>query len=1055
MRSSMIKTTLREIRNSFGRYIAILAIVALGVGFFAGLMVTTPAMVKAGGAYMNENELFDLRLLSTLGFEKEAVESFLGNAGVKAVEGAVSTDFLAEDEQGEVWVLTAQTLLAVQNQLKIVAGRLPEAVNECVVDANVWTEDVIGSVLRISKENEEETQELFSCAEYEIVGIADASYYTHYDRGSAALGNGKISGFVYLPPEGFHSSFYTEIFVRLNEDHEIYSDEYQAAVDECKDWAKPLAESAAQQRYDNILAEAQEKIADAERELEEKTADAQKELADAKKKMEDGEAELADADKRAADGERELADGRAELAANKKKLADSASELADGRRLVEDGLLQIAQGKQQLQAALEAAQAGYAGTGDGAAPDAGVPGAQQAYAGAAGGPAPDAGMPGSAELAQLTAQFQALEAQEKELQERLAQIEAGERQTALGRQQLADAEKELEAGEAELEENRRKLEDARRDLEKGRREYEDGVKELEEKTAEAQEKIDDAKTELAELEKPDVYVLGRDTNIGYASFENDSSIVEGIAKVFPLFFFLVAALVCITTMNRMVEEQRTQIGVLKALGYSEAMIMGKYLFYSGSAAVAGCVAGFAAGCVIFPVVIWTAYGIMYRMGDIRLIFDGRLAVISLLVSLLCSMGTTWLSCRYELMSVAAQLIRPRSPKSGKRILLERIPFLWRRLSFLVKVSIRNVLRYKRRFFMMVAGIGGCTALLVTGYGIKDSIADVAKQQYGEIQLYELGVMLKDAMTQEESAVTQTALENGAQGYTIVCEKALDLTGAGGTKTANAVIPKHPEEMKDYIDLHTEKGEPISWPQKGEAVINTKLADKCSIRVGDTVSLCNEDGEKLTVTVKAISQNFVENYVYVSPDTWEADNGSAPEYRSIYVNVSEGADFRGLSEKLLDMKEVSAISDRQDYLERISNMMSSLDYIVILIVFCAGALAFIVIYNLTNINITERIREIATIKVLGFYPGETAAYVFRENVVLTAVGALAGLVMGVFLHRFVMAQVDLDILTFDVRILPQSYIKSILLTFVFMVIVDIAMYVKLEHINMAESLKSIE
>ncbi len=1024
----MVKTTLREIKNSFGRFAAILAIVALGVGFFAGLMVTTPAMVRSGSAYMEEKELFDLRLLSTLGFEKDAVEAFSGREGVKAVEGAVFTDFLVEDQDGEIQVMTAQTLLPVQNQLHVKEGRLPEASDECVVDSNAFPAAAIGTKIRVAEENDEDTEELFAHKEYEIVGVVHAVYYANYERGTSTLGNGKVSGFVYLPPEGFAGDFYTEIFVRMDREYALYSDEYDEAVEAFRDWAEPLTIAAAGQRYDSILAEADEKIRDAENELTEKTADARKELADAEKKIADGESELADANEKIAEGERELADGRREIEENLRTLSDSEAELVEGRARTEDGLLQLARGREQLEGALAAAQAAYAV-------------AQDAESGAA--------------VAQLAAQLQALEAQEAELGGMLTQIEEGERQAAAGRQELAAAREDLAAGEAELSENRQKLADAQQDLEEGRREYEDGLKELEEKTAEAEEKIADAKEELADLEEPEVYVLGRETNIGYACFENDSSIVAGIARVFPLFFFLVAALVCITTMTRMVEEQRTQIGILKALGYSELAIMGKYLFYSGSAAFAGCVIGFAAGCTVFPTVIWNAYKIMYYLGEISLIFDPALAGISLLVSLLCSMGTTWLCCRYELMSVAAELIRPKSPKSGKRILLERIPFLWKRLSFLVKVSIRNVLRYKRRFFMMVVGIGGCTALLVTGFGIRDSIMDVAAQQYGEVQLYELGVTLKEPIKDGESPAVRTALENGAEEVTPVCEKALDLTGPDGIKAANVVIPKYPEEMEKYISLHTQEKTPLAWPQKGEAIINRKLAEKCGIRVGDEVSLRNEDGERLQVKVTGLCRNFVYNYVYISPDTWEADNGSAPEYKSLYVNVSADADVRVLSERLLGCDSVSAISDSQDFTERVANMMSSLDYIVVLIVFCAGALAFIVIYNLTNINITERIREIATIKVLGFYPNETASYVFRENVVLTAIGALAGLVLGVFLHRFVMEQINVDMITFDVRILPLSYLWSILLTFVFMVVVDLFMYIKLGRINMAESLKSIE
>lgn len=1025
MKSSMKKTTRREIRASFGRYFAILAIVALGVGFFVGLMVTTPAMVKTGGDYMNRLELYDMRLVSTLGFEKDAAELFAGKEGIEAAEGAVSADFLATEEDGRDRVLAAQTLLETQNQIELVSGRLPEAPDEVVADASLYPESAVGSTIRVSEENPETTAELFAFKEYKIVGTAHAVYYVNYERGATTLGNGRVGGFVYLLPEGFDTDYYTEVFLRLEDDYEIYSDEYEAAAKELKAWAEPLAQQAAAARYDGIIADAQEEIDDAKKTLREETADAKAELAEAEQELADGQAEIEDGKEQLADGRQQIADAKAELSSRQAELDRSRQELADGRAELEAGLLQLEQGKAQLNAAVQA-------TGG-----ADMPGASQE------------------QLAGLQAQLAALEAQEAGLLQKRAELEAGEAQLEEGQAQLNAARRTLAAQEEELTEQEQKLADAQEELADGRQEYEEGRRTLAEETADAQQKISDAEKELADVEEPDVYVLGRDTNMGYACYENDSSIVAGIARVFPFFFFLVAALVCITTMSRMVEEQRTQIGVLKALGYSEARIMGKYLYYAGSAGVIGSVLGFVIGSTVFPTVIWSAYRIMYNLGNYNLYLDWRLAAVSLAAAMLCSMGATWLTCRYELSSTAAELIRPKSPKSGKRIVLERIPFLWNRLSFLAKVSVRNVFRYKQRFFMMVVGIGGCTALLVTGFGVKDTIADVADMQYGEVQLYDMSVTLKDsAEDTSDEELTQT-LEESRADWTAAAEVSMDLTGKDAVKSATVVIPQDMSQIGRYVDLHTSQDAAVAWPQKGEAVINEKLADNCGIRVGDMVSLRNEDGEKLWVKVSALSQNFIYNYVYISPETWEADNGSAPRYKSLYLRMEEGADSRALSEKLLACDGVSAVAVNADMLNQVNNMMKSLDAVILLIIVCAGALAFIVIYNLTNINITERIREIATIKVLGFFPKETAAYVYRENIVLTAVGALAGLFAGVWLHRFVMANINVDMIAFDVRILPLSFVNSVLLTFVFMLIVDVIMYVKLEKINMAESLKSVE
>lgn len=1030
----MWKTTYREIRQSFGRYAAILAIVALGVGFFVGLMVVTPAMVRNGGRYLNSHDLYDLRLLSTLGFEKDSVDAFTGREDIKAVEGAVSSDFLAVDESGKSRVLVAQTLLKVQNQVELKEGRLPEAADEIVVDSSLFSKDDIGKTIQVSDENSEETADLFAYDVYTIVGVADASYYINYQRGSTTLGTGRVSGFVYMLPDGFDTDYYTEIFVRLDQNDRIYSDVYKKKIEDLKTWAEPIAEQEAQNRYDSLKADAQQKVDDAQKELRDQTADARTDLEEAKQKLTDGQKELADGKEQIADAKKQLQQAKQTLAQKQTELNNGRAQLVDGRSQLEAGQVQLDSARAQLNAAIAAAQS--AGS----------------QAGAESGVSGSAAVSLAQQLAQLDAQQAALDAQRNQLESSEAELTAGEKQ-------LAAAKRELSSQEEQLNEQEQKLADAEKELADGQKEYEDGLQTLDEKTADAKEEIADAQKQIDEIQEPDVYVLGRDTNIGYASYENDSTIVAGIAKVLPFFFFLVAALVCMTTMNRMVEEQRTQIGVLKALGYSEARIMGKYLFYAGSAAGIGSVIGFLIGSTIFPTVIWNAYKIMYHMGDYELMFDPGLAAASLAVALFCSVGVTWLTCRYELMSTAANLIRPKSPKSGRRVWLEHIPLLWNHMSFLAKVSVRNVFRYKQRFFMMVIGIGGCTALLVTGYGIKDTIADIADMQYEEVQLYDMSATLKEGYPDADAADFSEltgALSESSKDWMPFCEISMDLTGRSGVKTANVVIPQDTGAAQEYIRLRTEEGEDIPWPGEEEAVISAKLARKCGIRVGDTVTLRTEDGEKLKVKVTALSRNYIYNYVYISPETWELDNGSDPVYKSIYIHASEGAqENRELSEKLLACDVVSAVAVNADMLSQINKMMGSLDAVVLLVILCAGALAFIVIYNLTNINITERIREIATIKVLGFRPKETAAYVFRENVVLTALGTIVGLGAGICLHRFVIANIDVDMVTFQPRVLPFSFVKSILLTFVFMVIVDVVMYLKLERINMAESLKSVE
>lgn len=1000
MKSMMKKTTLREIRESLGRYLAIMAIVALGVGLFAGLKITKTVMVGSADAFWQAQQLYDYRLVSTLGFEEEDVQALAQKADVRAVQGAMEADVLYTDEQGNDKVLKAHSILENINMLETVAGRLPESDTECVVDDHLYGEEVIGSKIVLSGDNDQDDLDSFRYTEYTIVGTVRSPLYVQFERGTTSLGNGSVSGFVYLLPEGFATDYYTDIYVKFEEDAQVYSDEYDAYMDEREAQWETYCEEQGERRYQSIMTEAEEELADAEQELADEKAEAEVELADAKQ-------ELTDAEKEIADGEKKLEDGEQELADNKEVIAQKERELADAR------------------AALEAQEAELASQ-------------EEALAGMMQGQAAGMQYQMPADMAR------------QQLEAGKAQIEEGEAELRKARGQIRDA------GE-EIEESRQELADARQEVEDGWQEYNDAKAEFDEKIADAEQKLADARAKIADIEKPDTYVLGRETNTGYVCFESDSSIVEGIANVFPVFFFLVAALVCMTTMNRMVEEQRTQIGVLKALGYGEARIMGKYLFYSGSAAFTGCVAGYLAGIRLFPLVIWQAYGVMYRFGGIVYAFDWATAVLCLAVSLLCSMGTTWASCRHELREVAAELMRPKSPKAGKRIFLEWIPFIWNRMKFLHKVSVRNIIRYKRRFLMMVIGISGCTALLLTGFAIRDSVTTVADRQFEEIQTYAVGVTLKDGVTKEDLSLLeeldQIVADNGGD-YGLAVETSMDLETADGIKSVKLIAAAEPESFGAYFDLHTPAGEPIAYPQAGEVVICNKLSERYRIRAGDTITLFNEDREELQAVVSGVCENYIYNYVYVNEETYRKATGETG-YQSAYVNLPEEADVYVVGASLMKAEHVTAVAVNRDMLLRVSRMMTSMNYIVFVIIACAGALAFIVLYNLNNINITERIREIATIKVLGFYKKETATYVFRENTVLTGIGCAVGLVLGRLLHIYVMHEVDIDMMSFDVHVEPVSYLLSILLTFVFTWLINRIMSGKLDKINMAESLKSVD
>ena len=1183
MRNGMFKTTIREIKGSLGRYMAIVAIVMLGVGLFTGLKATTPAMIVTENDYLAEQDFFDFRLLSTIGFEPENVAQLAKLTEIAQAEGAISVDALCSMGEGNESVFKFHTVPEDINRLVVTAGRMPEHADECVLDAAFFHENAIGSQITVTDSNEEDTLEMFKTRTFTAVGIVRSPYYINFERGTTSIGDGKISAFLYVPDDAFDCDYLTEIYATTKLKYKVYTDEYEDYIDSLQDKMEDKTHQLVTERYDRLIADAQEKIDDAQTELDDKRAEAQEELDDAWQKILDGEQELVDAEKEIQDAEKKIADGKKEIAEHEQEIIDGEQEIADGEKEIQekeqeladaekevsyheweifDSQLELAhaweeldQGKEELRAKEEQLLTQEAGlldkeeelvqTRESLQRQLEALLAQKAELDRMASelesqianlekmletiPDPEVLQEKIAELkanlayvkenqAQLTAGESQLASGLAQVNAGLAQIQEGKSQLQDGKEQIAqakqeiayneqvlmkaeaeladakaqveDARSELEDGKGKLEEAKIELEDGRKELEDGRTElakarkdladaqveledgkieledgkdklkdakieYEDAKAEFDGEVADAQQKIDDARAELADIEVPDEYILTRNTNIGYACYESDSNIVAAIANVFPVFFFLVAALICMTTMNRMVEEQRTQIGVLKALGYGNAAIMGKYLFYAGSAAVLGAVVGCVGGTWLFPKVIWMGYGIMYSMGEIQYFFDIPTALLSLAAALLCSMGAAYFSCRYELYSVPANLIRPKAPKSGKRIFLEKIPFIWSKLKFLHKVSIRNIVRYKKRFFMMILGISGCTALLLTGFGIKDSVTNVTDMQYDEIQIYDIGITFSDKVQKKDKDELTIQTENILSQTAYRYEESVDLDFGGKTKSIYLEIPENTEEISAFLNLHTPDGTKIPYPAKGEAVLTEKIAENMGIKIGNQIILRDNDMNSFTVTVSALCENFIYNYIYINKETYTEQLGTEPSYKSAYTVVKEGVDVHEAAAAISSLDNVLAVSVTLDMRQRIATMMESMDYIVLLIIVCAGSLAFIVLYNLTNINITERIREIATIKVLGFYAKETADYVFRENLVLTGIGAVVGLGLGKWLHWFVMYNINIDMISFKTTIAPISYVCSLFFTFAFAMLVNGIMYFKLEKINMAESLKSIE
>ena len=626
---------------------------------------------------------------------------------------------------------------------------------------------------------------------------------------------------------------------------------------------------------------------------------------------------------------------------------------------------------------------------------------------------------------------------------RTGQVDLAQAETD-GRQELADALIELNDGEREYAD--------------GLKEYEDGKAEAEEKIADAQQKLDDAQDELDDVEDCEWYVLGRNTNAGFVSFSQDTERVSNLATIFPVIFFLVAALACLTTMTRMVEEQRTQIGALKAMGFSRLSISKKYIGYAFSASLIGGILGLAIGCTLIPAVIANAFNIMYAMPPLEFREQTALCVLSVLAAVACTTGAALWACLSTLMATPASLMRPRAPKAGKRVFLERVRPIWRRLSFTWKVTMRNLFRYQRRFWMTVIGIGGCTALIVTGFGLHESIFAILDKQFDEIFLYDASVGLdKDAAPEDRAAVEDYLAGSPYLDRTLTGHQALlDVSNGGMAYDAYLRTISDLDTYRRFVDLrHRTDSAPVSLPDDG-VIITEKLAELLEADVGDAITL---DGDKRVEAVVAdIVENYAYHYVYLSEACYQALFGTAPEDNVIllaYREDTSAAQSDAVSAELMALDAVTSYSYIATLRDSFTNSMVAIDYAVVIIITAAAALAFVVLYNLTNINITERTRELATLKVLGFFDKETTAYVYRENVFLTIFGIVLGLVLGRLLHAWLVLTVEVDLVMFGRTAPPYAYVLAAALTVAFSVMVNIAAHFKLKKVDMVESLKTVE
>lgn len=737
-----------------------------------------------------------------------------------------------------------------------------------------------------------------------------------------------------------------------------------------------------------------------------------------------------------------IAEGEAALAAGKEQMAAGQAQLDEGKKQLDDAQAQLAAGQAQLNAGQEELNAGYAQLAEAQAQlDAG-----QAQI--------DSGRTQLTEgQAQLDAGRSALESEKSQLTDAQTQLALAKQEIADGWSQLAEGEKKLANAQTELAENEQKLQDAQK-------EYEDGKAEADEKIADAQAELTDAEEAIEELEPAKWYINSRDDLTDYTGYGENADRMRAIGKVFPVLFFLVAALISLTTMTRMVEEQRTQIGTLKALGYERHSIAAKYLGYACLATVTGSIVGILFGEKVFPYIIITAYGIMYPyMHSVVVPYNVEYALLASLAALACTLFATIFSCYRELREQAAQLMRPPTPKNGKRVLLERMTWLWSRLSFTWKATIRNLVRYKKRFFMTVFGISGCMALLLVGFGLKDSIFDIGKIQYHELSLYNGNVVLNEEASEEEQDQAVRKLDQDPRVHATAENLLKQVTISNGKEEKDVFlnVPKDADSFSEFI-VNRDRVTKEQYTLDDSGVILTEKAAKVlEVQAGDTIYIEDEEKGEIPYKISAVCENYMMHYLYMTTNAYEEGFKEAPDYNSVYYIMKDGkvGETEAVGGSVIEEDGALSVSYTTNVEEQLDDMLGSLNIVIVVLVISAGMLAFVVLYNLNNINITERRRELATLKVLGFYPMEVAEYVYRENVILTVIGALAGILLGKILHRFIIVTVEIDTAMFGRNIDFSSFLYGFLITVGFSILVNLVMYFKLKKIDMIESLKSVE
>lgn len=1073
MKKALLKDTVKQIFKTYKRFISILLMALLGVGFFAGIRAASPDMKKTVDKYFDEALFYDIQVVSTLGLTEGDVKALEKVEGIEKVYPSFSTDAFITVNNIET-VVRIHEIEENINKLKIVEGYMPSTNSECVVEQRLIdsTDLKIGDYIEIKEDSD---NEYLVTNRMKIVGTITSPIYISKERGTSSLGSGRISYYMYVPKQNINSDIYTEINISVKDvkNLDTLSEEYDEKVQYTIANIEKIKEERQKARYNELIDEANEELDEATEKLEKEKTEAKEKIEEAEKKLADGKKELKEGkeklEKEKADAKQKIADAEEEIKKGYDEINAGTAKFNEEKRNAEKKFEEAEKQKEELQINLEMVIQGLEEVDSGIKR---IDNELKKYS----------NVLSAEEIAKLNQTKAGLQIQKAELEKKHVQILSAisliEKEISKGRNTLEKAENELKEGRRKLDDGTNEInknkEKANNEFKKAEKEIKDaeneiksGEEELSEKKQEFEEKIQDAEGKLIEardeLEKVKVakwYILDRKDNTGYNSYSQDTDNVAKLGDVFPIVFFVIATLISLTTMTRMVEEERTQIGTFKALGYTNKQISMKYIIYAFFASVIGGTIGMIIGFKTLPLIIITMYQMMYIPMDLIIEFNIKYAIIGLGTMTFCILGATIYTVKKELKLTPSELMRPKAPKAGKRVFLEKIKFIWNNLSFTYKVTIRNMFRYKKRFLMTVIGIAGCTALIVAGYGLKDSITGMMEFQYSGVYSYDLMVTLKDTLTKEEIKELESKMKNKdeIQKTVGVYIEAANGINEGIKKELQIIVEKEKGSLNGIINLADRKTKEILELDDNTIFITDKLADLLKVKVGDEIVLEDSEKEEYKVKVGKIVENYIYHYVYMSESLYEKTYGKEENVNVEYVQYKEKYDTvkeEEISKELLNDAKTSTVILTSESRKSMDDAVSAMNIVVYILIVSAGILAFVVLYNLSNINISERIRELATIKVLGFYDKEVYDYITREIIFLTIIGIIFGLIFGYILTSFILGTCEIEVLRFKKVVKPVSYIYGILITTLFSIIVNIVTYFSLKKVDMIESLKSVE